>query len=75
VSATPRSSSSAPSGVLAVANGGQAVTARNLERLSSLADSDKTGVLVGNKGVGFKAVYQVTDAPEVYSASASAGGG
>jgi len=56
--------------LLAVSNGGQAVTARNLERLSSLADSDKTGVLVGNKGVGFKAVYQVTDAPEVYSAAA-----
>ena len=57
-------------GLLAVSNGGQAVTARNLERLSSLADSDKTGVWVGNKGVGFKAVYQVTDAPEVYSAAA-----
>lgn len=56
--------------LLAVSNGGHAVTARNLERLSSLADSDKTGVLVGNKGVGFKAVYQVTDAPEVYSAAA-----
>ena len=53
---------------VAVSNGGQAVTARNLERISSLADSDKTGVLVGNKGVGFKAVYQVTDCPEVYSA-------
>jgi hypothetical protein len=52
---------------LAVSNGGQPVTARNLERLSSLADSDKTGILVGNKGVGFKAVYQVTDVPEVYS--------
>jgi hypothetical protein len=25
-------------------------------------------VLVGNKGVGFKAVYQVTDAPEIFSA-------
>jgi hypothetical protein len=60
--------------LLAVSNGGQAVTARNLERLSSLADSDKTGVLVGNKGVGFKAVYQVTDAPEVYSASAERAG-
>lgn len=60
--------------VLAVSNGGQAVTARNLERLSSLADSDKTGVLVGNKGVGFKAVYQVTDAPEIYSASAERAG-
>ena len=61
--------------VLAVSNGGQVVTERNLERLSSLADSDKTGVLVGNKGVGFKAVYQVTDAPEVYSASARPGAG
>lgn len=57
-----------------MSNGGQAVTARNLERLSSLADSDKTGVLVGNKGVGFKAVYQVTDAPEIYSASAERAG-
>jgi len=62
-------------GILAVSNGGQAVTARNLERLSSLADSDKTGVLVGNKGVGFKAVYQVTDTPEVYSASAERSAG
>jgi hypothetical protein len=61
--------------LLAVSNGGQAVTARNLERLSSLADSDKTGVLVGNKGVGFKAVYQVTDAPEIFSASAERAGG
>jgi len=60
--------------LLAVSNGGQAVTARNLERLSSLADSDKTGVLVGNKGVGFKAVYQVTDTPEIYSASAAYSG-
>ncbi len=55
-------------GLLAVSNSGQVVTERNLERLSSLADSDKTGVLVGNKGVGFKAVYQVTDTPEVFSA-------
>lgn len=55
---------------VAVSNGGEVVTTRNLERISSLADSDKTGVLVGNKGVGFKAVYQVTDAPEVYSAPA-----
>lgn len=55
--------------LLAVSNGGQAVTRRNLERLSSLADSDKTGLLVGNKGVGFKAVYQLTDMPEVFSAA------
>ncbi len=41
---------------LAVSNAGEVVTQRNLERISSIADSDKTGVLVGNKGVGFKAV-------------------
>lgn len=56
-------------GLLAVSNAGAPLTLLNLERLSGLADSDKTGVLVGNKGVGFKAVYQVTDSPEVYSAS------
>src|SRR5262245_58359493 len=55
--------------LVAVSNGGQVVTSLNLERISSLADSDKTGVLVGNKGIGFKAVYQVTDAPEIYSAA------
>lgn len=60
--------------LLVVSNGGQVVSARNLERLSSLADSDKSGLLVGNKGVGFKAVYHVTDAPEVYSASQSTDG-
>ena len=55
--------------LLAVSNAGQVVNSGNLERLSSLADSDKTGILVGNKGVGFKAVYQVTDTPEIYSAA------
>ena len=60
---------------VAVSNAGQVVTQRNLERISSLADSDKTGLLVGNKGVGFKAVYQVTDTPEVYSAPDSEGVG
>ncbi|SDF36625.1 protein of unknown function [Myxococcus virescens] len=55
--------------LLAVSNGGQVLTPQNLERISSLADSDKTGMLVGNKGVGFKAVYQVTGAPEFYSAA------
>jgi len=54
--------------LLAVSNSGQVVTASNLERVSSLADSDKTGELTGNKGVGFKAVYQITDTPEIYSA-------
>ena len=54
-------------GLLAVSNGGAPLSEENVERISSLADSDKTGELVGNKGIGFKAVYQVTDAPELYS--------
>lgn len=59
--------------LLAVSNGGQVVTDTNLERLSSLADSDKNGMLIGNKGVGFKAVYQITDAPEIFSSSEERG--
>jgi len=54
--------------LVAVTNSGSPVTETNLARISSLADSDKAGTTIGNKGVGFKAVYQVTDAPEVYSA-------
>jgi hypothetical protein len=53
--------------LLAVSNEGQEMTHENLARISALADSDKSGVLIGNKGVGFKSVYQVTDAPELYS--------
>lgn len=56
-------------GVLYVANGGQPLTVSNFERMASLGESDKTiGVGIGNKGVGFKSVFQICDVPEVYSA-------
>lgn len=56
-------------GVLYVANGGHPLTESNFLRMSSLGDSDKPiGVGIGNKGVGFKSVFQICDAPEVYSA-------
>ncbi len=61
-------------GIVVVANGGETVNETNLERLSSLADSDKNGTLVGNKGVGFKAVYEITSQPECYSSVPNDGG-
>lgn len=58
-----------PHGVLYVANGGRPLSRSNFERMSSLGDSDKKrGEGIGNKGVGFKSVFQVCDRPEVYSA-------
>ena len=57
-------------GVLYVANGGRPLTESNFLRMASLGDSDKPiGVGIGNKGVGFKSVFQICDVPEVYSAS------
>lgn len=56
-------------GVLYVANGGRPLTKSNFERMASLGESDKEiGVGIGNKGVGFKSVFQICDVPEVYSA-------
>lgn len=56
-------------GVLYVANGGRPLSQSNFERMASLGESDKEiGVGIGNKGVGFKSVFQVCDVPEVYSA-------
>jgi len=56
-------------GVLYVANGGQPLSVSNFERMASLGESDKPiGVGIGNKGVGFKSVFQICAVPEVYSA-------
>ncbi|MGW5191740.1 sacsin N-terminal ATP-binding-like domain-containing protein [Kribbella sp. NPDC004138] len=56
-------------GVLYVANGGQPLSEDNFNRMASLGDSDKEiGVGIGNKGIGFKSVFQVCQVPEVYSA-------
>ena len=57
-------------GVLYVANGGRPLSESNFLRMASLGDSDKPiGVGIGNKGVGFKSVFQICDVPEVYSSS------
>lgn len=54
--------------LLVVLNQGLPFQARGIKAVASLAVSDKADEdLVGNKGVGFKAVYQVTEQPEIYS--------
>ena len=59
-------------GVLYVANGGRPLSESNFLRMASLGDSDKPiGVGIGNKGVGFKSVFQICDVPEVYSSGGS----
>jgi hypothetical protein len=56
-------------GVLYVANGGNPLSRSNFEKMASLGDSDKEiGVGIGNKGVGFKSVFQISSVPEVFSA-------
>ena len=56
-------------GVLYVANAGNPLSKSNFERMASLGDSDKEiGVGIGNKGVGFKSVFQICSVPEVFSA-------
>lgn len=56
-------------GVLYVANGGRPLSQSNFERMATLGESDKPiGEGIGNKGVGFKSVFQICDVPEIYSA-------
>lgn len=60
-------------GSLLVANDGLPFTESNFERLSQLGQSDKDPQKsIGNKGIGFRSVLEVSDCPEVYS-RASAG--
>lgn len=55
-------------GVLYAANTGQGFTTSNVRAIANLGLSDKEiGQGIGNKGVGFKSVLQVCEAPEVYS--------
>jgi hypothetical protein len=55
-------------GSVLVANTGRPFTESNFEALASLGLSDKAaGEGIGNKGLGFKSVLQVSDWPEVYS--------
>lgn len=57
-------------GALYVANDGRPFSASNFNSLSQLGQSDKKPQdSIGNKGIGFRSVLEVTDAPEIYSRS------
>jgi hypothetical protein len=55
-------------GVLYVANGGQPVTPDDFDSMCRIAMSSKRPDQgIGNKGVGFKSVLQLSASPEIYS--------
>lgn len=57
-------------GTLYVANSGRPFTEQNFDALVNVAVSDKPpSEGIGNKGVGFKSVLQLSSCPEVYSRS------
>lgn len=62
-------------GTLYVANGGTPFTWASIQAVCKLARSEKTvGEGIGNKGVGFRSILEITDAPEIYSAGPAGGG-
>ncbi|MEU6210847.1 hypothetical protein ABZ891_13130 [Streptomyces sp. NPDC047023] len=62
-------------GTLYVANGGTPFTWASVEAVCKLAQSEKTvGEGIGNKGVGFRSILEITEAPEIYSARTSGKG-
>ena len=61
-------------GCVYVANRGRPFSESNVAALCDIAASDKPpGQDIGNKGVGFRSVFQVTNWPEIYSAGDSVG--
>lgn len=55
-------------GTLFVANDGEPFSRSNFERISALGQSDKDPQKsIGNKGIGFRSVLELTDCPEIYS--------
>ncbi len=57
-----------PYGALYIANGGQPFTPSNFKALSNLGQSDKyPQKCIGNKGIGFRSVLEITKEPEIYS--------
>ncbi|TDS68161.1 ATP-binding protein [Comamonas sp. JUb58] len=57
-----------PHGSLLVANDGAPFSPSNFERLSQLGQSDKDPEKsIGNKGIGFRSVLEISDSPEIYS--------
>jgi len=58
--------------LLAVLNQGQPFSPEGLEAITSMALSPKRAdESIGNKGIGFKSVFEVSDAPELYSVATS----
>ncbi|MFD9793790.1 sacsin N-terminal ATP-binding-like domain-containing protein [Streptomyces sp. NPDC059070] len=59
-------------GVLYVANEGAAFSEKNFRAITEVALSSKAaGEGIGNKGLGFRSVLQLTDWPEIYSKASS----
>ena len=56
------------SGALYIANDGQPFTQSNFRALANLGQSDKDPKKsIGNKGIGFRSVLEITKSPEIYS--------
>ena len=57
-----------PHGALYIANDGKPFTSSNFKALSNLGQSDKDPQKsIGNKGIGFRSVLEITKTPEIYS--------
>jgi hypothetical protein len=57
-----------PFGALYVANDGHPVSRSNFTSLSQLGQSDKDPQKsIGNKGIGFRSVLEISDSPQVFS--------
>ncbi|MBN1547541.1 MAG: DUF3883 domain-containing protein [Syntrophaceae bacterium] len=54
--------------LIAVGNSGQPFDQGKVDSITSIFKSDKTAdVCIGNKGIGFKAVFQIADSAEIFS--------
>lgn len=61
-----------PFGTLYIANDGNPFSCSNFHHLSQLGQSDKDPQKsIGNKGIGFRSVLEITDCPEIYSRNSS----
>ena len=59
-----------PHGSLYVANDGKPFSESNFRSLSQLGQSDKDPQeSIGNKGIGFRSILEITTSPEIYSRS------
>jgi len=59
-----------PYGSLYVANDGNPFNKSNFKSLCKLGQSDKDpGKSIGNKGIGFRSVLEISNSPEIYSRS------